>query len=161
MSESVLLPHHLLHPGVRSLLCDDMRPGMRSLLHHHVQQWLLHDQLQQRGLHDDLRERLLLQQLLLHGQCTGDLLRGRRRVVTECGSSREQERAARQQGYEGRQGGAGIDRFGSRQSLIATTDSRSRRPPARNKFRAGFFVRRVIRRGHPPVASRSPTRQPC
>lgn len=152
MSESVLLPHHLLHPGVRSLLRDDLRPGMRSLLHHHVQQ---------RGLHDDLRERLLLQQLLLHGQCTGDLLRGRCRVVAEHRGGREQERAARQQGYEGRQNGAGVDRSGSCQSLIATTDSRSRRPPARNKFRAGFFVRRVIRRGHPPVASRSPTRQPC
>ena len=148
MSESVLLPHHLLHPGVR------------SLLHHHLQQWLLHDKLQQRGLHDDLRERLLLQQLLLHGQCTGDLLRGRRCVVRRR-VSREQERAARQQGYEGRQSGAGVDRSGSRRSLIATTDSCSRRPPARNKFRAGFFVRRVIRRGHAPVASRSPTRQPC
>lgn len=93
---------------------------MRSLLHHHVQQRLLHDELQQRGLHDDLREWLLLQQLLLHGQCTGDLLRGRRRLVAKYGDDREQERTTRREGH---QGSAGLDRIGSRRSLTAITRS--------------------------------------
>lgn len=84
-----------------------------------MQQWLLHDKLQQRGLHDDLRERLLLQQLLLHGQCTGDLLRGRRRVVAEHRGGREQERAARHEG------GAGVERIGSRWSLNGTGTPRA------------------------------------
>ena len=119
------------------------------MLHHHVQQW---------GLHDDLREWLLLQQLLLHGKCTGDLLRGRRRVVAKHRGGREQERATC---HQGSQGGAGVDRIGSRRSLTAITRSLACRRPARNKFRAGFFVRRGRRRGHAPVASRSPTRQPC
>ena len=105
MSESVLLPHHLLRAGVQSLLHNHLRPGVRSLLHHLVQQ---------RGLHDDLRQWLLLQQLLLHGQCTGDLLCGRRRVIAKYRGGREQERIAR---YEGRQGGASVDRIGSRRSL--------------------------------------------
>jgi hypothetical protein len=131
---------------------------VRSLLHHHVQQRGLHDQLQQWGLHDDLRERLLLQQLLLHGQCTGDLLRGRRRLVAKCCGDRDQERAAR---HQGSQGDAGVDRSGSRRSLTAIARSLASRCPARKKFRAGFFVRRVGRCAHAPVASRSPTRQPC
>jgi hypothetical protein len=112
---------------------------VRSLLHHHVQQRLLHDELQQWGLHDDVRQWLLLQQLLLHhGECTGDLLRGRRRIIAEHRGGREQERAAR---HKGRQSGAGIDRIGSCRSLITTAKSCGCRPPARNKFRAGFFVR--------------------
>lgn len=84
---------------------------MRSLLHHQLQQWLLHD---------GLRDELLLQQLLLHGQCTGDLLRGRRRLVAKYGDDREQERTTRREGH---QGSAGLERIGSRRSLTAITRS--------------------------------------
>ena len=75
---------------------------MRSLLHHQLQQWLLHD---------GMRDWLLLQ---LHGQCTGDLLHGRCRLVAKYRDDREQEWTARPQGD------AGVDRIGSHQSLSDT-----------------------------------------
>ncbi len=104
---------------------------MRSLLHHHVQQWLLHHQLQQRGLHHDLRERLLLQQLLLYdGQRSGDLLRGRRGHVAKHRDGRRHEQAGRHQG------GAGVERLARGHPLTARlTTAVAKLPPGTNSVR--------------------------
>lgn len=104
-----------------------MRPGVRSLLHQHVLQ---------RSLHHDLRERLLPHQLLLHdGQRSGDLLRGRRGIVTNHRVGRRYEHAGRHQG------GAGVERLSRRQPLTTKAHRRDCQTPARKKIRAGFFVR--------------------
>lgn len=117
---------------------------MRSLLHHQLQQWLLHD---------GMRDELLLQQLLLHGQCTGDLLHGRCRLVAEYRDDREQERTARHQG------GAGVDRIGSRQSLTepgseipeASASREQSNSRAKGSPRAG-----VLFSSHPQAFRREP-----